>query len=111
MWINCVWNQNKNVTYTYGLEKVGEYLSSKEIEKMINENKTSEDKLKVELETENELNSFMKKLHSGSKEENISEFEKISCESEDVLSVISEESELEDVDCSAFVGTSSNEES
>ena len=73
---------------------------------MIDENFTSEDKLKVDLETENQLNSFIKKLHSESKEENISEFEKISCESEDVLSEISEESELEDVDCSAFVGTS-----
>ncbi|KAL4581752.1 hypothetical protein LXL04_006280 [Taraxacum kok-saghyz] len=99
----------KNVTYTYGFEKVNEYLSLKEVEKMINENFTSEDKLKVDLETENQLNSFMNKLHSESKQENIPELEKISCESEDVLSEISEVSELEDVDCSAFVGTSSVE--
>ena len=50
----------------------------------------------------------MKKLHSESKEENISEFEKISCKSKDTVSEISE---LEDVDCSAFVGTCSVGES
>ena len=48
----------------------------------------------------------MKKLHSESKEENTPDFEKISCKNEDSES---ETSELEDVDCSAFVGTSSVE--
>ena len=75
---------------------------------MMNENFTPEEKLKVDLETENQLNTFIKKLHSESKEENTLEFEKISCESEDD---VSEVSELEDVDCSAFVGTGSVGES
>ena len=76
---------------------------------MINENFTSEDKFKVDLQTENQLNSFMNMLHSESKQENIPELEKILYKNEDVLSEISEVSELEDVDCSAFVGTSSVE--
>ena len=97
----------QNVTYNYGLDKVNEFLRSKEVEKMISENFPKEEKLKVDLETENQLNSFLKKLHSESKEENIPNLEKISCESEDNISEISE---LEDVDCSAFVGTSSNQE-
>ncbi|MER8245204.1 hypothetical protein, partial [Acinetobacter baumannii] len=50
----------------------------------------------------------MKKLHSDSKEENQHDFEKISCKSDDTES---DESDLEDIDCSAFVGTSSTEES
>ena len=75
---------------------------------MINEHFTSEEKLKVDIETENQLNTFMKKLHSKSKEENTPDFEKISCKNEDTES---ETSELEYVDCSAFAGTSSVEES
>ena len=95
----------KNVTYDYGLEKVNEYLNSKQMEKMINEHFSLEEKIKVDIETENQLNTFMKKLHSDSKEENPPDFEKISCKSEDT------ESELEDIGCSAFVGTSPTEES
>ncbi|KAL4590865.1 hypothetical protein LXL04_003810 [Taraxacum kok-saghyz] len=49
-----------------------------------------------------------KELHSESKEENTPDFEKISGKSEDNESEISE---LEDVDCSAFVGTGSVAES
>ena len=98
----------KNVTYNYGLEKVNEFLSSKEVEKMISENFPSEEKIKVDIETENQLNTFMKKLHSETKENEIPDFEKISCKDEDTES---ETSELEDVDCSAFAGTSSVEES
>ncbi|KAL4564910.1 hypothetical protein LXL04_028986 [Taraxacum kok-saghyz] len=94
----------KNVTYDYGLEKVNEYLNSKQMEKMINEHFTPEEKIKVDLETENQLNTFMNKLHSDSKEENSPDFEKISCKSED------SESELEDIDCSVFVGANSVEE-
>ncbi|KAL4590759.1 hypothetical protein LXL04_003702 [Taraxacum kok-saghyz] len=97
----------KNVTYNYGLDKVNEFLSSKEVEKMISENFPTEEKLKVDLETENQLNSFFKKLHSEPKEENIPDFENISCESEDNMSEISE---LVDVDCSAFVDTGSRQE-
>ena len=41
-------NKTKNETYKYGLEKVDEYLNSNNMQKMIDETFTNEDKIKVE---------------------------------------------------------------
>ena len=92
------------------MEKVEEYLNSTEMEKMIEETYTSDDKISVEKETENQLNTFMKNLNSEnfvskSQNETDVEFEKISFESDDEISIISIVSDLEDIDCSEFVGT------